>query len=93
MKKTKSKPVVRDHQDMILHPIKWPCWPYLPLKKANHNFEDKNLGILLDTDENRFTVYHVNLFAVPNSPEGWKAANKTPYQSVTDLLRDGWEVD
>jgi hypothetical protein len=78
---------------MLKQPARWPCWPVLPVKRRNHNFEDKNFGVVVDDGKSLVTVYHVNLFMLPRSKKEWEAAPKTEYKSHEEMLADGWVVD
>lgn len=102
MSKKKSKVRVSalpDDKGFILDPNRWPCWPWLPLKRGDHSLENKNLGLLfhgsLETKEftKGFTIYHTNLFGLPRSKEEWAKVPTTHYDTVDLLLADGWVVD
>lgn len=82
---------------MIRDQDKWPCWPYLPVKKAGKahlGVEGKCLGLLLATEElvnqGKPTVYYVSLYDVPKD---LASAPKKEYPTVEALLDDGWVVD
>ena len=82
--------------DMIEHPERWPRWPWLPLKRANHGgaytFET---GVLVDVDmaptisaAMANTVFCTNVY----NPE-IKKCERHEYESMDALLDDGWVVD
>ncbi len=83
----------RDRQ-FILNPSEWPLWPFLPLKRRDHNLDMKNLGLLVAAQRDEgFTVHHVCLHDLPMSREAFHAAPKTHYPTADALLADGWVVD
>lgn len=58
--------------------------------------EDKNLGILLATQEHedgKRVVHHAYFFDWPKTKEAIEAIPKTEYISTQQLLADGWMVD
>lgn len=72
----------------------WPVWPFLPLKRKDNSLERKNLGVLCDDGfKDGYTIYHVYLFDLPQTVQGWKAAPRTHYKTVDELLADDWIVD
>lgn len=91
----------RDHKGMILDADRWPCWPFLPVKRNNNSLEDKNLGVVMCDPQYthavkgsaKFVVYHVYLFDRPKGKDEWESAPKTEYNNVDEMLRDGWIVD
>lgn len=90
-----------DDKKMMLDYANWPCWPTLPIKRKNHSIADKNLGILVATQEyvdalkgkSKIVVYHVYMYGLPKTKEEWAAAPKTEYDTIDALLADGWIVD
>lgn len=97
-KSAKKNQLGRSHDDasMIDDPDQWPCWPFLPIKRKNNSLEDKNLGVLLATQEHadgKRIVYHGCLFGWPKTSEAVKALPTTEYESTQQLLADGWIVD
>lgn len=89
-----TKPIPdTDDMRMVMNPDRWPAWPYLPVKKRDHNFEDKNLGVLIATEPRTWVVYHTNVFDRPTTMAEWEALPKTEYPSAYDMLADGWVVD
>lgn len=102
MAKAKVNPV-RDDGAYIRNYDRWNAWPCCPVKRRNSELRDKNLGVLL-SDQNhadavrgkagaKFIVYHVYLFMLPKTKAEWDAAPKTEYNTLNDLLDDGWMVD
>jgi len=81
---------MHDDRDMILNEYKWPCWPFLPVKRKNSKLEDKNLGFILSS-VGKITIWHEYMFDLK---DGWqKSCQKTEYNSVDEMLQDGWMVD
>ena len=74
---------------MMLDHEKWPCWPFLPVKRRNHKVEP-NIGVMCASKEDRWTVYHINMFDMPRD---LATASKSEYATVDALLADGWVVD
>ena len=89
----KAAQVTFNDLEMMKDPYKWPCWPFLPLKRRNHDLSSKNLGILLDDGKKTRTIYHVYLYALPTTSEGWRTAPQTIYESEEAIRQDGWVVD
>lgn len=91
---SKKLPVF-DHKAMISDPDRWPCWPFLPVKKRGNppSISGKTLGLLCYTEEfverKKVVVYHVYLFDVIDLT----ACPTTEYASIDDLVAAGWEVD
>ena len=101
MSKKASVFTTRDDAAMIRDTDRWPAWPCLPLKRRNNSLEDKNLGVLLATEEHRravngrgkLRVYHGYIFSLPKTQEQWDATPRTEYDTIEELLADGWMVD
>lgn len=89
----KTKTRTLDDAQMIRDPDRWPAWPFLPLKRRDNSLESKNLAVLCADGKDTYTLYHVYLFDLPKSPEGWKNSPQTTYASIEALLQDGWIVD
>ena len=85
----------RDHVAMVRSPDRWPAWPYLPVKRGH--LPDADLGIVLASETTVLgdhpTVYLINLFALPRTPDEWAAAPKMTYPSAEAMVADGWVVD
>ncbi len=88
----KSAAKEHDHLAMVKDQDRWPCWPYLPVKRRDKNMESKNLGILW-IGTGGLIVHHTYLFGMPKTIEEFKAMPKTEYQTHEAMLADGWEVD
>lgn len=70
---------------MINSPDRWPCWPILPMKNRK-NREPRDLGIILDGQPTTILVGCLGL-------TDWEKAERIRYNSVEELLADGWIVD
>lgn len=77
---------------MMRNPDNWPVWPYLPLKRGDYSLENRNLGILW-VGTNGLTVHFCYLFDLPKTAEEFKALPSQTYESVDEILADGWIVD
>lgn len=83
-----------DDRAFISDPNRWPCWPLLPIKRGNQQLNDKNLGVLFDTDPKKgYRVYHCYLFDLPMPQKQFAQVPHTDYATVDALLADGWMVD
>lgn len=69
---------------MIESPDMWPLFTRLPVKKEKHEFKTSNLGYI--SRDNLTTVYVGNVFM-------GTYVDVIYYESVDDLLKDGWVVD
>jgi hypothetical protein len=83
---------------MMSSPLKWPRWPYLPIKKwVNYTWETALLWAgdwKSDTElRAKVGVYRAYLFALPSTLEEFKATRKEEYNSIAELQADGWIVD
>lgn len=77
----------RDDREMILHPDWWPMWPSLALKRRRHDGSSADrFGVLLEGPA--LTVY-LNLMGLPITSD----TPRLEYETVEDLLADGWVVD
>jgi hypothetical protein len=85
----------KDDRSMILHPVMWPKWPYLPVKRwvTEPKFGGRELECGIIWTATGFNVYKVNLFLMPKTAEEFKATDHHAYDNVDDLLKDGWIVD
>lgn len=80
-----------DHLAMMKDSSRWPCWPFLPLKRGNNELKDKNLGVLVSGYGPK--VFHQYLFDLPSTIEKLESSPNTEYSSFEELLADGWVVD
>ena len=85
MSPTTSGSTARD-LDTMTDPNTWVAWPLLPLKRRTAH--ESQIGLLLDQDEDRWTVYLTNLFA-PDLAN----CERLTYDSPESILSAGWRVD
>lgn len=83
----------QDHIEMINDEDRWPCWPALPVK--NNQIEEVGdihpiCGLIFSG--NLTTVVKLNLF-MGFTEELYNKAKKWKYNSVEELIADGWVVD
>jgi hypothetical protein len=70
----------------------WQRWPFLPVKrKSNKAAFGIETGVIHSFEKTR--VVFANLFHLPETWEGFLELNRVSYNSVEELLEDGWEVD
>lgn len=81
-----------NHKEMILNPDRWPRGAILPMVRPNEKETfGKELGIIYNSDLN--IVRLINMFGLPETAY---ELNRTPcivYDSIDELLADGWTVD
>jgi hypothetical protein len=80
----------------------WPNWPYLPMKKydpkegliAGTLLDKQELGKPLDLKhESMRKVYLVSVWAVARGEGSFKTYETKLYNSIEEMLQDGWQVD
>jgi hypothetical protein len=85
---------VKDY-DLIIEPLKWLNWPYLPMKK-------QKVGALIDcgfiiagskSGKALCTVIKSNFHTMPFLYEDFEALPKIVYPDIKAMLDDGWEID
>ena len=80
------------HVDMMASPGRWPCWPWLPLKRRSGQVWPECGLLRAVNDKLTEVVLGVNMWdgdlkaAVEN-------AEKRMYDSFEAIVNDGWEVD
>lgn len=81
-----------NHKRMIMNPEGWPRFPLLPLVRPDENkpFE-KELGIIFQ--DNLSMVVLGNCLMLPKTTYELNRMETIVYDSVDDLLADGWTVD
>jgi hypothetical protein len=98
MTRTLSEPERKREAAVITDVSRWPMWPHLPLKRPRDGGQWPELGIIRDTQPAtvepavlQFPVQvhvGVNVFEPAN-----KETKSLTYQTVEELLNDGWIVD
>ena len=85
------------HIVMFASPKRWPCYPFLPVKRRTDNGDQ--LGLLYDaigvsrTYGYKATVFLANLFGLPKTEDELLALPKCVYDIFEELVDDGWIVD
>lgn len=81
--------VTRQFDDVkfLSNPNEWPCWPVCPVKRNDLT----ELGIVFGGQP---IVYETNMFMLPEmTPENLEQMKKHKYDSMEELVADGWLVD
>lgn len=89
--RTKFAWIDREQRDMILHPRRWPKWPYLPMKRVSTG----EFGTIWAGELSKHCII-VRMVEYPNVPkyvQEWREVIGYQYRSVEDLLDDDWMVD
>lgn len=97
----------RDDLSFLNRPGMWPNWPMCPVKSHAEKHKDSPTdfiatGIVFDTapiGDQKYPngkaqpeVVMLNMFG-GWTPEQFKAAKRFKYDSIEELVADGWEVD
>jgi hypothetical protein len=70
----------------------WPRWPILPLKRKNEKASfGMDMGVI--TVGNLTTVLLTDMFSLPRSQEEYDSMDKVEYNTINEMILDGWEVD
>ena len=87
--KRKTVRPVFDHLEFMSNPTEWPCFPILPIKNLGRRQASgfPELGFIL-ADETPIQVHKPTLFG-----ETEEAGAQKTYQSLDELVADGWIVD
>ena len=80
----------------LANPVQWTRWPVCPVKR--YDGKDKTgfptIGVVVDSEESRFVVLEVNMFALGTlSREEIKALDRYEYASFSEMVDAGWQVD
>lgn len=78
--------------DIMGHPLKWPAYPALPVKRYTEDGHLPDVGIMVPGSAN---VYHVDLWSLKTGPLGPQVEGKPVdlYASHSAAYDDGWRVD
>ena len=86
-------PEMRDDLIFLRETMRWPAWPYLPVKNSKKDL----IGILFDfSDEDKKKGIYVaegNLISFAHGEMEWKDMPKHHYKDHVEMLLDGWMVD
>lgn len=76
-----------EDREMMLTPLRWPRWPWLPVKQPQADGSWPNIGSIYadDTEEGKPVTVRFDPKLNPNEPK--------TYPDVDALLDDGWVVD
>lgn len=86
---------------MMRNPIRWPMWPLLPVKRRKGNGELPDLGLMHTHDNGNpaqpevveAPLHALALMSDEARKRAWDEAPKHTYDSLEDLVDDGWVVD
>lgn len=80
-----------DDMAVINNPNQWVHWPYLPVKNPRRKEDD--LGIVVASQGKTLpTVFLENLYSLPSKSK-LADSPKIEYDSIAELVTDGWIVD
>lgn len=81
-----------NHKQMILNPERWPRFPVLPLTRPDKSepFE-KELGLIFQDNLNMVVLG--NCLMLPSTAYELNRMETIVYDTVDELLADGWTVD
>ena len=94
-------PALRRLRDLVLFrtPALWRFWPYLPVLRRHPSGDGTELGVLYDARRasGRYgfsaTVFLTNLFLVPRTEEALFARPRRVYDTIDEMIDDGWTAD
>jgi hypothetical protein len=89
--KAKAETIEDVTRRMVADPDSWPHWPLLPLKRYTPNVE---CACQVEISGGGFMLVKANLWAGPEAARKAIAAKEVYwYDTVDDLIADGWIVD
>jgi hypothetical protein len=80
-------------------PMLWSLYPYLPVIRRNVQGNCQQLGVVYDAvsasglNGHSTTVFLANFFTLPKTEAEFLALPKCVYDTIDDLVNDGWVVD
>jgi hypothetical protein len=88
-------------RDLVLlrTPSLWSTWPFLPVVRWLPPGQGRQLGVLYDASHHcqRYgysaTVFITNIFMLPQTQEELFSLPKFVYDTVEEMVHDGWSVD
>jgi hypothetical protein len=93
-----SLPVANRNLTIMSDSTQWPVWPFLPLIRTNADGEVE-CGLMYDCWEMdqqpgySATVFLANLFQIPPTQSEFFELPKCVYDTLEELLADGWRID
>jgi hypothetical protein len=99
-----SSPLSGQHpwqRDRVLlrTPSLWSSWPFFPVARWFPDGQERQLGVLYDASHHcqRYgysaTVFVCNIFTLPQNQEEFFALPKCVYDTVEEIIDDGWTTD
>lgn len=94
-----------DDREFLLTPTAWRRWPFAPVKRVNKTTTRMELGLIIAMEGQTTTVYIANLFEngdrvgelrkdfIDNPTYSPDKGTKYVYNTIDELLADGWVVD
>lgn len=90
-----------DDKAFMSDPNKWPCWPFLPVKRYTAQAGPGPVcGLILAVEGQMTTVYFASMFRTEGRVGELttdfiknEAIKRTVYEDIDKLLADGWIVD
>ena len=71
----------------------WPAWPILPMRHEQEMERGARLlGCMTEEDSDTYNVYLLNMFEV-TKPGVWENAEVRRFDTIEDLIDNGWRVD
>lgn len=84
----------KEDETFIRNPVKWPMWPFLPIKRHVEGDKGPDCAFLCATSKPWERAYLENVFALKDmTPEQRKKIPFIEYDDLSALLADGWYVD
>jgi hypothetical protein len=88
-------------RDLVLlrTPSLWSSWPFLPVVRWLPDGQGRQLGVLYDASHHcrRYgysaTVFVCNIFTLPQTQEQFFALPRFVYDTVEEMIDDGWTTD
>lgn len=81
------------HIEYINNPKQWVSWPFCPmLRRGEKDPIDREHGVIY-LGHSLSVIKKVNLFMLPETEREFLEADGWVYNSVEEMVADGWEVD
>lgn len=96
-----SSPLSEQHRrqrDRVLlrTPSLWSAWPFFPVARRLPDGQGRQLGVLYDASHHcreygfSATVFLCNIFLLPRTREEFFALPRFVYDTVDEMIDDGW---